>query len=87
MRYLETCPKIDPKMLLKFFQLASEQYKAKHGKNPVLILDNCDGLLTGEEGKNALLEIKNFEQAEGDKLAFRVVFVSKSQQPAELLKA
>jgi len=41
--------------------MAGKRYHVKHGKPPVLILDNCNDMLTDDgKGKKELVELERF---------------------------
>jgi len=60
--------------------MAGKRYHTKHGKPPVLILDNCNDMLSdNEQGKKELVELERFAKLQADQLqvlGIRVIFVS-----------
>ena len=64
----------------KYLELAGKKYHSKHGKIPVLILDNCNDLLSVDgSGIKELVELERFAKDQADdisKLGIRIIFVS-----------
>jgi hypothetical protein len=81
----EAVPQTDFQVLRDDLTKAAEKYKAKHGRQPVLIIDAADFIAKRDPA--LMLEIQDFAKTEADASRLRIVFASNEDSTLPLMTA
>jgi type II secretory pathway predicted ATPase ExeA len=81
----EEVPKVDLSILLQHLEQAAQAFKAKHGRQPVLIIDAADFI--AKRRPDLMQTLQDFAKTEADAKRLRVIFASSEGSVLPLMTA